>query len=1316
MARLTLSLLGGFQARLDHGPPLALPTKAQALLAFLALRSGQAQPRGKLGALLWGGTSDEQARSNLRHTLFTIRKAVGVTPPPPLISEGQLVTFSPASVDVDVAQFEALVRDGRPEALERAAALYQGDLLDGLGVSEPPFEEWLLTERERLRELALEALARLLVHERKAGLTQQAIQTATRLLALDPLQEAVHRDLMRLYARQGRRASALRQYRTCADVLKRELGVEPELETRQLYDEILERRAVASPATLDVVTEARPRQARPHLGGTLEGERKHITVLFADLCGTAEHVLDRDPEEASRLLEPLIERMIGAVRPYGGTVHAVLGDGITALFGAPRAQEDHAVRACYAALSLRETITRYAAEVCRARGLDLSIRVGLHSGEVVVRSVEGDLQADPGAMAQITHLAARMEQMASPGTIRLTAETQRLVDGFLDSRSLGRLAVTGGREPVEVFEVVRAGSARTRLHVALDRGLTRFVGRESEIAQLTRAAETARTGRGRVVAVIGEPGVGKSRLLHELTHVESLRGWRLLDTRGFAYGTMMSYLPVIALLRSYLWVEDRDTPRDIADKLTRTVLSLDPALTPSLPALAALLDVPVDDREWPRLDPPLRRRRTLDAVKQLLLRASQEQPLALLFEDLHWIDGESQALLDGLVETLSAAPLLMVVTYRPEYEHGWANKSQYTQLRLETLPAPEANAMLDALLGDDESLDSLKPMLTARAGGNPLFLEETVHALVETGALEGERGAYRLTHDLATVRVPATVQAVLAARIDRLPAADKRLLHTAAVIGMHVPFTLLQAVADLSDEDLHERLAHLQDAELLYQASLLPDLEYAFKHPLTHEVAYDSLLQERRRSLHVRIVEALDRLYVDRVAEQVERLAHHAVRAELREKAVRYLRQAGAKAAARSALADARAWFEQALGVLDRLPETPSTLEQAFEIRCELWQVLLLSGEPRRTLALLGEAESLATRLRDDRRRARVCAVAITIHTQLGELDQALEAGTRALELARGLDDLNLITISTSYLAQLHYHRGDYQRVVELARKNLAALPHEWLYEYRDMASPGSVYDRCWLVMSLAELGRFAEAAEDEAEAIRLAEEMRLAEPTPRAAPIGLAHFGAGMRHLLKGDWPKARDLIERWISVVKAANVGLHVPIAVAASAWALAQLGETREALARLGEGEALLERQVLRGFVGNLGWVFYSLGRASLLLGRLDDARRLGDRAIELSPSHPGFAAQALHLLGDIAAHPDRFDAERSEGCYREALALAATRGMRPLVAHCHLGLATVHARCGRSEEARLEMSAAMALYQEMHMIFWLHRAEAALAQTV
>ena len=468
-------------------------------------------------------------------------------------------------------------------------------------------------------------------------------------------------------------------------------------------------------------------------------------------------------------------------------------------------------------------------------------------------------------------------------------------------------------------------------------------------------------------------------------------------------------------------------------------------------------------------------------------------------------------------------------------------------------------------------------------------------------------------------------------------------------------------------------------------------------------MAYGSLPQARRRAVHARIVEAIETRHRDRLGEHIERLAHHALRGELREKAVDYLRQAGGKAAARSALPDARVWFEQALGVLEALPESPSTLEQGFEIRLELRPVLSQLGEVRRALERLREAEALAEKLNDDRRRGRVCAFVTTAHTLLGELDEALVAGTRALEIAGRLGDLRLRLLTTTYLEQAHYYRGDYERVVELATDNLAALPADWVYEHLGNSMPISIYDRYWLVMSLAELGRFAEAAPYEAEALRLA------EPTHHAFTVGRAHFAAGRLHLLKGDWAKARSLIERGIAAYRTGNIGLSLPRAVAASAWVLAQVGEASEALTRLREGEELLERQAARGIVDQHGGDYRSLGRAGLLLGRLDEARSLGDRAVKYSPSHPGYAAHALHLLGDIATHPDRFDAERGEAHYRKALALAEPRGMRPLVAHCHLGLGKLYRRTGKREQAHEHLTTAATMYREMDMRFWLEKAE-------
>ena len=820
--------------------------------------------------------------------------------------------------------------------------------------------------------------------------------------------------------------------------------------------------SVADPAAAPVLVQAHAplTYTPPYLAekiltsrSALEGERKQVTVLFADLKGSMELLADRDPEEARQLLDPVLERMMEAVHRYEGTVNQVMGDGIMALFGAPLAHEDHAVRACYAALRMQDAVRRYSEELRRAQGVEVQIRVGLNSGDVVVRSIGSDLRMDYTAVGQTTHLAARMEQLAAPGSIRLTAETLHLAEGFVQVTPLGPVPIKGLGEPVEVFELVGAGAARTRLEAAARRGLTRFVGRNAELEQLRDALDRAGLGHGQVVAVVGEPGVGKSRLFWELTHSHRVQGWLIVPSASVSYGKATAYLPVIELLRGYFAIESRDEPRKIREKVTGKVLTLAPALGPVVPAFLALLDVPVDEASWHALDPSQRRQQTLDAVKRLLLRESEVQPLIVVFEDLHWIDGETQTLLDSLIESLPAARLLLLVNYRPEYRHAWGGKTYYRQLRLDPLPPESADELLDALLGPDAALGPLKRLLIQRTEANPLFLEESVRALVETGALVGERGAYRLTRPVEQLKIPATVQAILAARIDRLAPEAKRLLQAAAVIGKDVALPLLLAIADAPEHEVRAELTHLQAAEFLYETRLFPDLEYTFKHALTHEVAYGGLLHERQRALHARIAEAIERLAPERVAEQAERLAHHALRGELWEKAVVYLRQAGLRAMARAAYREAIAHLEQALGALRRLPETRQTTELTIDIHLDLRNALepldwARMGEP------LHEAEGLARALGDQHRLARIATFMVDQCLVTGDYDEAVRFGQEALSIARTLGDRAIEVVATTFLGDDARRQGRVQRRGHLPRAERRARGRPALRALRGAQHP----------------------------------------------------------------------------------------------------------------------------------------------------------------------------------------------------------------------------------------------------------------------
>src|SRR5215470_10601875 len=1034
----------------------------------------------------------------------------------------------------------------------------------------------------------------------------------------------------------------------------------------------------------------------------IEGERKQVTVLFADLKGSMELLADRDPEEARKLLDPVLERMMEAVHCYEGTVNQVMGDGIMALFGAPVAHEDHAVRACYAALRMQESVAQYAEGVFRAHGVPIQIRVGLNSGEVVVRAIGSDLHMDYTAVGQTTHLAARMEQMATPGTILLAPATLELAEGYVQVVGRGPVAVKGLPEPVEIYALTGAGAQRSRLHVAAARGLTRFVGRDAEIEQIRRALALAREGRGQLVAIVGEPGVGKSRLVYEFTHSHRTEDWLVLEAGSLSYGKATSYLPVIDLLKAYFKIHERETHREIREKVTGKLLTLDRALEPTLPALLALLDVPVDDPRWQVLDPAQRRQRTLDAVKSLLLRESRNQPLLVVFEDLHWIDAETQVLLDGLAESLPIARLLLLVNYRPEYQHGWSSKTYYTQLRLDTLPPESVADLLQALLGEDPALEPLKQLLLRR--GNPLFIEESIRTLVETDALTGERGARRLTRPIQAIEVPATVQVILAARIDRLATEDKLLLQTASVIGKDVPLVLLLVVAELPEEAVHRGLAHLQAAEFLYETRLFPDPEYTFKHALTHEVTYGTLLRERRETLHARIVGAIERSYPERLTEHVERLAHHAVRGKLWEQAVTYLQQAGTKALARSANREAVSSFEQALTALGHLPQTREALERAIDLRFDLRTALFPLGEYSRILSCLGEAEALARSLEDQRRLGQLSVYMCHTLWMTGHPTKAIPFGQSAQAIAEALGDAALRVTGNLYFGVSFLGTGDYGRAENLLLKVLPWLEASLSRERLGQVGYPAVMARFFLPWVLADLGKFNEGIVHAREGIRLA--MTLDHPYSLAC----AYWTLAYLQIVRGELSDAIEPLQQGRVLGQEWNLaGL--------SAMCTGNLGYAFALSGRISEGISLLEHAVSAIDTAHEAYqpLFLGfLGEAYDLGGRAEDALELAGRALTLARERGqrGREAWALRLLGEITAHRD--PSEHADRHYRDALRLAENLGMRPVVAHCHLGLGRLYRRSDRADQARDHLATAATMYREMEMLRWLLQTEMVMSE--
>jgi class 3 adenylate cyclase len=643
---------------------------------------------------------------------------------------------------------------------------------------------------------------------------------------------------------------------------------------------ITEGKAAAAQATGGV----RVTLEQPDASTLIDGERKTVTALFADIKGSTELMEDLDPEEARAIIDPALKLMIDAVRRYDGYVVQSTGDGVFALFGAPVAHEDHPLRALYAALRLQEELKRYSGRLREAGNLPIEGRVGVNTGEVVVRSITtGAGQVEYTPIGHTTNLASRMQALAPTGSIATSEQTRKLVEGYFALKQLGPTRVKGVSEPVNVYEVIGLGTLRTRLQRAVGRGLTKFVGRNREMEALKDAANRATSGHGQIVAAMAEAGTGKSRLYFEFK-AKNQSGWMILEAFSVSHGKASAYLPVLDLLHGYFEITAEDDSRRRRQKILGKLLELDRALEDTVPYLYSLLGIVEGDDQLAQMDAQIKKRRTLEAIKRILLRESLNQPLMVIFEDLHWIDEQTQEFLNLLADSLGTAKILLLVNYRPEYSHQWGNKTYYTQLRLDPLGKESAEEMLSALLGDGRDLIPLKRLIIERTEGNPFFMEEIYQALIEQGALV-RNGTVKLAKSMNAVKVPATVQAVIAARIDRLPAEQKELLQTLAVLGREFPFGLVRRVTLKPDDDLNQMLSELQLAEFIYEQPATGDTEYIFKHALTQEVASYSLLTERRKLLHERAGAALESMFAGQLEDHLGELAHHYGRSANPEKA-----------------------------------------------------------------------------------------------------------------------------------------------------------------------------------------------------------------------------------------------------------------------------------------------------------------------------------------------------------------------------------------------------------------------------------------------
>ena len=902
---------------------------------------------------------------------------------------------------------------------------------------------------------------------------------------------------------------------------------------------------------------------------------------------------------------------------------------------------------------------------------------------------------DYTAVGQTTHLAAR-SRWPGPARSLSTADVLTLAEGAIAVRPLGPVPVKGLADRVEVFEVTGAGPARGRLQAMAARALNRFVGRHQEMEHLGRALELARGGHGQLAAVVGEPGVGKSRLVFEFTRSHRAQSWLVLESGAVSYGQATPYLPVIDLLRAYFKIGDHDGQRTVRERITGKLLALERALESAASPLLALFDLPVDDPEWSASDPRHRRQRTLDAVKRLLLAESRIQPLLLVFEDLHWIDAETRALLDVLVESLPTARMLLLVDYRPGYQHAWGGKTYYTQLRIDPLEATSTEDFLHALLGPDPALDPLRRLLIDRTEGNPFFLEESVRALVETRALAGAPGAYRLTHSSRPLQIPATVQAILAARIDRLAPEHKRVLQAAAVIGKNVALALLRPIVDCDDDALRSALAELQATEFLYETRLFPDVEYTFKHALTHEVAYGALLHDRRRALHTGIVAAIEQLHRDRLGEQVELLAHHAVRGEVWEKAVGYLREAGTKAAVRSANADALSYLAKGLEIVETLPEGTARDRQEMALLLTLGPALQASkglGAP--------EAERVFSRARELSERVGETGPAFQalwgqwmVSAGLGRIASAHRIGNELLALASGTEDRALrleahhaMWATSFWLGDLRAAEHHIERGIGLydpgAHRSLA-----FLYGGHD---PG-VCCRQFSIWTEWLRGRPERARASSDAAMALAEQ--LAHPSSMAQAMvwtcGRLHF--------ERNAPETGGLARRLIGLAAEWDLPPWRVAGLVFEGWSRAQLGDVSAGIAEIQEG--LIGAKAPGSLMPLEPLYLLVLAAACLAHDRIEEGIRATDDALAMIAVGGGrvWLGELLRLKGELLLMRGPAEPAPVDRLFREALATAREQRAHGWELRAATSLGRLLTRGGRRDEARQAVGEVYARFTE------------------
>jgi class 3 adenylate cyclase/tetratricopeptide (TPR) repeat protein len=1013
----------------------------------------------------------------------------------------------------------------------------------------------------------------------------------------------------------------------------------------------------------------------------IEGERKQVTVMFCDMVGFTALVEKLGPEEAYGIMDQVYELLIHKVHDYEGTVNEMTGDGIMALFGAPIALEDAPQRAIRSAMAIHREMARFSDKI-KEEGegaLALKMRVGIHTGPVVVGTLGNDLRVEFKAVGETVNLASRMENLSDPGSTFVTEDTFKLTEGFFRFEALGEKQVKGKEEPIKTYRVIATSTRRTRFDVSAERGLTPFVGRERELELLLDGLERSKAGRGQAFSVISEAGVGKSRLLYEFRKAVASEDVTFLEGRCLSYSRAVAYHPVIDILKANFDIQEGDGDLEITEKVKKGLKMLGADEASTLPYLLELLAVKESGIDKIPMIPEEKKNRIIEALKRIVLKGSEIRPLIIAFEDLHWIDKSSEDQLKHLLESIPGARVLLIFAYRPDFVHTWGAKSYHSQIMLNRLSNRESLIMVSHLLGTEELNKDFEEFILEKSEGVPFFIEELINSLKDLKIIAREDSRYRITKDIKEVAIPTTIQDVIMARVDALPEGIKSLLQTVSVVGRESSYDLVKRITGLPEQELLSQLSVLKDSELLYERGIYPQSTYLFKHALTQEVAYNSLLLKRRKEIHEEIGKAIEALYPDRLEEHCELLAYHYACSANMDKAVEFLDLANQKAAKLNAMEEAKAYFDEAMALLDGLPETEENRQRRISLLVNQGLVFLLLFRSPEYYDLLTRYEPMARGLGNPELLGAFYARLGHCEYSFGNTDQAIQTLTKAAELAEASGNVEEAGYAYVFLEFSHFDRGDFEQALASKEDVLRTLEQRFNLHLHTYAL--SVASRAFGI-----LGRWDEAVEEGEKALSVAEEFS------DNSLISFVAWNLSIAYAWIGELARA---VEYGELASRKAPTPADKAWAQRSLGWALCRAGEPSRGIELL---SAVLPIFRAGGFLACETDLTCFLGEGYWLAGEDDKARQTLEEGLEMATRCGaryciGFTQR---LLGEMALKNNPAQApsyfERSIAIFREIKAANE-------LAMAYAGYGRLHKQKGQIAKARKYLKRALEIFERL-----------------